>query len=186
MEEIEQRVEAILARVPEWIWDGERLPVPVEDIVDSCYGLHVREVEDLARVDGAPALGEGQSLSGLLLEGPGEIWVDRAEAEQWPTRRRFTISHELGHWELHRSGLGGSAIFCRNGTVEPPDDDPAPERPPLPPTEEEANVFAAALLMPARLVREHYPELKGDFFGLCERFAVSGAAMGRRLHRVIS
>ena len=56
--------------------------------------------------------------------------------------------------------------------------------PPLPPEEEEANAFAAALLMPARLIRRHYR--KGmDFFAFCERFGASGSAMGKRLHRVI-
>jgi len=181
MEEIEQRVEAILARVPEWIWDGERLPVPVEDIVDSCYGLHVREVEDLARVDGAPALGEGQSLSGLLLEGPGEIWVDRAEAEQWPPRRRFTIGHELGHYVLHRGNE--RSLFCRSTTLRPEEESPAPVEK-VPDIEEEASIFAAALLMPARLIRREY-ESDREFGRLCGCFGASGAAMGRRLHAVI-
>ena len=57
-------------------------------------------------------------------------------------------------------------------------------RPPLPPHEEEANAFAAALLMPAALVRERY-EPGGNFWQLCQTFGASGAAMGRRLHAVI-
>ena len=40
MEEIERRAESVLADVPEWIWDGERLPVPVEDIADTCFGIY--------------------------------------------------------------------------------------------------------------------------------------------------
>ena len=51
MKEIEERAERVLAVVPEWIWDGESLPVPVEDIADSVFRLRVREVEDRS---GAP------------------------------------------------------------------------------------------------------------------------------------
>jgi len=181
--EIEARVAELLERVPPYIWDGKSLPVPVEHIVDSCYGLHVCEFDDLAGVPGAPPLIEGQSLSGLLLEREREIWVDRAEAREWPTRRRFTISHELGHWEMHRTGFGGTEIFCRAAVVEPPEE--STERPPLPETEAEANAFAAALLMPPDLMRKHYPAHKGDFQAMCRLFDVSMAAMGRRMHRVI-
>ncbi len=54
----------------------------------------------------------------------------------------------------------------------------------MPITEEEANAFAAALLMPARLIREHYPRLR-DHAEMCQLFGASGAAMGKRLHAVI-
>ena len=181
MEEIERRAEEVLAGVPSWIWDGERLPVPVEDIVDSRYGLLVRDVEDLSTAPGAPDLDPGQSLSGLLLADRGEIWVNADEGRQWPGRRRFTICHELGHWCMHR--LGHDALFCRL----PPSSRPAkasPSRAGRREIEEEAQVFAAAMLMPARLVREHY-RAGMDFHAFCERFGASGAAMGRRLHAVV-
>ena len=45
MEGVAQRAEELLAEVPDWIWDGETLPVPVEDIADSHFGLLVRDVE---------------------------------------------------------------------------------------------------------------------------------------------
>ncbi|MGH9025369.1 MAG: ImmA/IrrE family metallo-endopeptidase, partial [Acidimicrobiia bacterium] len=67
---------------------------------------------------------------------------------------------------------------------EPPERIHMTTRPPLPITEEEANTFAAALLMPARLIREHYPRLR-DHGDMCELFGASGAAMGRRLHAVL-
>jgi hypothetical protein len=189
---IEGLAERLLERVPGYIWDGERLPVPVEDIVDSFTGLLVRDVEDLRAAPGAPALADGQTLSGLLLPASGEIWVDADEARQWPARRRFTIAHELGHWEMHRHG--GHAVYCRSASVTDEAVTPSPVvaaggvpsgRPPLPRTEEEANAFAAALLMPARLIREHYAQPGRDFTSLCATFGASGAAMGRRLHAVI-
>jgi hypothetical protein len=187
---IEQRAERVLADVPDWIWDGDRLPVPVEHIADSCFGLHVRDVEDLTLAPGVPAdLPVGQGLSGLLLPSLGEIWVNAAEARDWPPRRRFTIGHELGHWSLHRAG---GAVWCRSHAVDPADGaDPGPAtRRAYPPEESEANEFAAALLMPAHLVERHYERLRrrdpdGCFKQLCRIFETSGAAMGRRLKRVV-
>ena len=110
----------------------------------------------------------------------GEIWVNAAEARQWPARRRFTIAHELGHWQLHRRSE--HAVYCRPTVV---DSDAVRERPRLPVPEEEANMFAAAVLMPAQLLREQYQDCGRNFADLCERFGASGAAMGRRLHAVI-
>lgn len=181
VDEIERRAEQVLARVPEWVWDGATLPVPVEDIADTCAGLLVRDVEDMSGAPGCPELGAGQSLSGLLLPSVGEIWVNASEARQWPPRRRFTIGHELGHWYLHQRGQ--TALFCRHGQIE--DDVQREQRPPLPAIEEQANHFAAALLMPAAMVRREYARCEGDFTRLCARFSSSGAAMGRRLHRTV-
>ncbi|MGH2822921.1 MAG: ImmA/IrrE family metallo-endopeptidase, partial [Thermoleophilaceae bacterium] len=186
---IEQRAERVLADVPGWIWDGDRLPVPVEHIADSCFGLHVRDVEDLRTAPGVPELPEARGLSGLLLPSLGEIWVNAAEARDWPPRRRFTIGHELGHWCLHRTA---GAVWCRSHTVDPADatDAETSLRRAYPPEESEANEFAAALLMPAHLVRRHYERLRrrdpdGCFQQLCRIFGTSGAAMSRRLRRVV-
>ena len=185
---VEERAQGVLASVPDWIWNGDTLPVPVEHIADSGFGLYVREVDDLSAAPGVPSLGSGQTLSGLLLPGAGEIWVNAAEARDWPARRRFTIGHELGHWCLHRAG---GAVWCRSSTVDPADDaDRAPRRA-YPPEESEANEFAAALLMPAHLVERHYERLRrrdpeGSFAQLCRIFGASGAAMSRRLRSVVA
>lgn len=185
MEEIERRAEAILAALPDYIWDGDRPPIPVEEIADSHFGLHVRDVPPthMPEAPGCPALGDDETLSGLLLPSLGEIWVNADEATQWPPRRRFTIAHELGHHVLHRTGQ--QSLFCRKAMIEPEDEKPATTRPPIPVTEQEANVFAAALLMPARLIAHYYRQTEGDFEQLCLVFKSSGAAMGRRLHTVI-
>ena len=178
----------VLERVPDWIWNGDTLPVPVEHIADSCFGLHVRDVGDLSTAPGVPSLEPGQSLSGLLLPGLGEIWVNAVEARDWPARRRFTIGHELGHWCMHRTS---GAVWCRSNAVDPPEEAPAPAaRRAYPPEESEANEFAAALLMPAHLVQRHYERLRkrdprGCFGQLCTIFGASGAAMSRRLRAVV-
>src|SRR5215210_2632875 len=118
MKDVEERAERVLAAAPGYIWDGETLPVPVEELVDSVYGLLVRDVEDMRAAPGAPTLAQGQSLSGLLLPARGEIWVNAEEARIWPPRRRFTIGHELGHWVMHRDGQ--QALFCRRTAVRLP------------------------------------------------------------------
>jgi hypothetical protein len=181
MEEIERLADEFLSQIPSYVWDGATLPIPIEEIADTHLGLLVRDVEDLGTAPGAPALDAGQSLSGLLLPPMGEIWVNAEEGRQWPARRRFTIAHELGHWRLHRDD-DERAVFCRKGSIEPADTN---ARAPLLPAEDEANVFAAAVLMPARLIREQYVSCERDFVRLCDTFGASGAAMGRRLHAVI-
>jgi hypothetical protein len=184
MEEIERRAEAILADLPDYIWDGDRPPIPIEEIADSYFGLHVRDVPsaEMRAAPGLPLIGADEILSGLLLPALGQIWVNAEEAVQWPPRRRFTIAHELGHHVLHRTGQ--QALFCRMAAIEE-GDAPATTRPPLPVTEQEANAFAAGLLMPAHLIEHYYERTKGDFEQLCLIFGSSGAAMGRRLHAVI-
>ncbi|HWO49624.1 MAG TPA: ImmA/IrrE family metallo-endopeptidase [Solirubrobacterales bacterium] len=180
MEGVTDRAEELLAEVPGWIWDGRSLPVPVEDIADSHCGLLVRDVDDMTAAPGCPRLDGDQTISGLLLPGRGEIWVNAEEAKQWPPRRRFTIGHELGHWALHQDEQ--TALFCRHGSVDPEDKN---DRPPIDPIEEQANWFAASILMPAGLIRAHYERTGGNFAALCAIFKCSGAAMGRRLHQVI-
>jgi hypothetical protein len=183
--ELEEQAELVLGEVPEWVWDGQSLPVPVEEIVGSCQSLLVRDVEDMTVAPGAPPLEQGQSLSGLLLADRREIWVNASEAREWPGRRRFTIGHELGHWCLHRRP-GQVSLFCRHGQVEPTEKaetDPAHLS-----TEDEANVFAAAVTMPAELIRRHYKALRHEpdcFERMCQLFGASQAAMGKRLHAVI-
>jgi IrrE N-terminal-like domain len=182
MRDMEERAEQVLAAAPPYVWDGESLPVPVEDVVDSVYGLLVRDVVDMAAAPGAPPLAPGQSLSGLLLPARGEIWVNAEEARQWPARRRFTIGHELGHWVLHRDTE--RSLFCRSTTVQP-EERGRPDAPPAPDIEDEASTFAAALLMPTDLVRRHYRPDILEFAEMCELFGASQAAMERRLLDVI-
>lgn len=179
--ELEERAEAFLAGVPEWVWDGESLPVPIDDIADTHVGLLIRDVENMSSAPGAPDLAEG-SISGLLLAGRGEIWVNAEEATRWPSRRRFTIGHELGHWQLHREP-GLDALFCRKSMI---DEEPEPTDGLS--IEEQANIFSAAVTMPTHLMRAQYAELKDGpecFQRMCGRFGASGAAMGRRLHTAI-
>ncbi len=159
--------------------------MPVEDIVDSVYGLLVRDVDDMAAAPGAPPASAGH-LSGLLLTGPGEIWVDRAEGVKWPGRRRFTIGHELGHHILHRTG--GQPLFCRSVVIDEapePQVEAAASDSKVPIIETEADIFAASILMPAHLLSTQYERCDGQIERLMKDFKCSQKAITRRVHHVV-
>ena len=72
-------------------------------------------------------------------------------------RDRFTVAHEIGHLKLHYSGQG-EATFYRFGRNR---------------QETEANLFAAALLMPKDRFTQEYAECDGDINCLSKKFDVS-------------
>lgn len=181
----ETAARAELAGVPSWLWDGVSLPVPVETIADSHYGLFVEEAPDLRSRLGL----HGQAhLSGLLLPAERLIMVDAEEAGRAPGRRRFTLTHELGHWVLHCSATSVEPVYCRDVSVQ---EDVAPEGSEpanatvlldYPPPELEANQFAAAVLMPRELLlAQPRPTTVEEEYDLARVFGVSREALRRRL-----
>lgn len=182
---VESEVREIIGSVPEKIWDGKSVPVPIEEIVREVYGLRVlmKSGAEMKEAIGRDPDHPGE-VSGLLLTRIGEIWVNSWEAEQsWGTpRSRFTIGHELGHFVMHQ--VNRPAIWCR---APGEDDGPALEPVARPIPEVEANTFSAALLMPGDLVR---PRLRGETEADVERvrteFQVSRKASLRRLEALAS
>lgn len=172
-EAILRESERSLAEVPAWLWDGTSLPVPIDEIADSHFGLLVREVDDIA---GALSVDTPGHLSGVLIPDAAEIWVDASEARRWPRRRRFTIAHEIGHWVLHRAP--NRTVHCRSVTIRPP----SPAAQALAATdddvEDEANLFGGGLLMPPKLLWREHRRLHGDDRALCDLFGVSESAFG--------
>lgn len=102
-----------------------------------------------------------------------------------PVRRRFTISHEIGHHVLgHKFDSSGVHIDRGNYVIPRKTKNVKYE-----PREVEANEFAACLLMPARLVFETVGELSQPLFDqhvtqLSRIFHVSEQAMTIRLTRL--
>jgi Zn-dependent peptidase ImmA (M78 family) len=126
--------------------------VPVEAIAEDLLGLYVEEVD----LDG---------VSGLLY--PSERLI-RVNANDPPTRRRFTLAHEVGHWVCQVQEGRGAAVMCRAEDIAP-GTDRALER--------EATLFAAELLMPEPAVRAVAEDPAAE-----RRFGVSGDAMSWRFY----
>ncbi|MDQ2761292.1 MAG: ImmA/IrrE family metallo-endopeptidase [Actinomycetota bacterium] len=167
-----------LARVPDWLWDGRTLPVPVETIADSHYRLLVEEVSGLAtRLDPADPI----HVSGLLYPSQRLILIDAEEAARAPGRRRFSIAHELGHWILHCAATHAEAIWCEDSLSASAITDETARLRATRTQEIEANAFAAAVLMPRELfLADPRPDGENEEYRLARRFGVSRDALRRR------
>ena len=144
-------------------------PVPVERIADY-LGLRIR-LADL-----------GQDCSGVLVRN-GERAVIGVNWGHHNNRRRFSIAHEIGHFVLHDGDTyvdKGYRVNFRDlesgsGTKQ---------------EEVAANMFAAALLMPADLVWKAFQDQPFDLTEddgleiLARQFEVSTQAMTYRLMKL--
>lgn len=134
-------------------------PVPVEEILE----LHLRLSFGFANL--RRDLGVPDVLGALWVE-DREVRVDEQldpDVHQGVEGRyRFTLAHEIGHWQLHRDALsktqqadlpGGMrerpSVVCRSSEAKAP-------------IEWQADRFAADLLMPERMVREQWTRAKGN------------------------
>lgn len=131
----EARIEAAAAR----LWQGFGLApgFDVEQLLDEL---------DLGLVWEAVADDDGGRILGQLLPEERAVVLNQRHLslleENGGRLRRFTVGHEIGHWELHagaiRSGtlplLDGRRTWCRDGSRQP--------------AERQAEMFSAALLMP--------------------------------------
>lgn len=136
-------------------------PVPVELIAN----------QNNIQISRAP----NKDFSGLLIrkEDKSLIGVNNNES---PKRQRFTIAHELGHYFLHPN---------KNAFVDYRDNQKNIKRGIK---EIQANIFAAALLMPKTFLEKDYKEIskKGlfeedDLKFLADKYQVSEDAMKIRL-----
>jgi len=144
------------------------LPIPIDDIAKK-RGLKIMSY-DL-----------GENVSGVLVinEGVGTIGYNPTEAK---VRQRFTIAHELGHYELHRDEK--SLFIDKNFIVEFRNQRSSTGEIKK---EQEANAFAAAILMPERLllkvIKNHNYDLNEEdtMKELARRFNVSISAITFRI-----
>lgn len=150
-----------------------------------------------------------EPLAGYIYMGRsvGYIFVEKSDLL---VRRRFSVAHELGHYVLHFLPLAEQYEYEEDECIEITEalslsnkDEDAEEAPKgrvytqqaklealLPPyeqMEQEANQFAAEILMPEeivrRLVKKYAEDCRGDdlIWRLATEMLVSGAAMKRRL-----
>lgn len=147
---------------------AHRIPVPVELVAEG-LGLICKSAD----LD--------NDVSGLLVyeAGNGKIAYNRSHPV---VRQRFTIAHEIGHFILHAEKKRTSRLFVdkwiafrKEGQVTG-----AQER-----EEIEANAFAAALLMPADLLKQEIEKIGAEdddcVNQLARSFGVSTMAMSFRL-----
>lgn len=148
----------------------DELPIPINDLAFQ-RGLAVRPY-DL-----------GDNVSGVLVinDGTGFIGYNPNESK---VRQRFTIAHELGHYELHNKD-NESALFVDNQfKVEFRNQNSSTGEMIY---EREANAFAASILMPEKIlvkeIKNHHFELSDDdnLQELAKLFNVSVSAMTFRL-----
>ena len=142
-DEIERRARGLLTRYAAFIGRPAAPPVPVEELI-AFRELHL-EFADLEELTGM------DDLLGATWVEEQRIIINRDLPDQSPGRTAFTMAHELGHWELHRhlvkkahrSGEAGPGFFTRDCDAGAP-------------IERQADMFAAALLMPEEHVRAAY------------------------------
>jgi Zn-dependent peptidase ImmA (M78 family) len=118
------------------VLEKTNLSTPVDVyLIAQMYDVSIQEREMEDAISGMLAITDGRAI----------IVVNKDHA---PRRQRFTIAHELGHFFLHRNStnvfIDVSPIYFRNRLSS--------EGTNL--REQEANRFAAELLMPAHLLRE--------------------------------
>ena len=140
-------------------------PIPVEQLLEFHLGLSL-DFDDLHGRLGIPLTGDEPDVLGALWVDSREVFVDQSldpEDRPWlEGRYRYTLGHEVGHWQLHRDQLGVSAgqgslfsreseptIVCRKSQAK--------ER-----IEWQADYFASVLLMPRALVMAAWRDRFGD------------------------
>ncbi|MDY4678246.1 ImmA/IrrE family metallo-endopeptidase [Bifidobacterium tsurumiense] len=115
------------------------------------------------------------NIDGLLVKDkqgePFKAVTDMFASEH---RQRFTIAHEIGHWVHKYQNIPDDKVL---GRVESRDDTSSKG---IDPEEIWANRFAAALLMPAAIVRRHWGEGRTRE-ELAEMFGVSRRSMDVRI-----
>jgi Zn-dependent peptidase ImmA (M78 family) len=143
-----------------------KAPVPVDRIARH-LNIEVRYSPTREDVSGALVVKDGAAF----------IAVNDAHHEN---RQRFTIAHEIGHFQLHNAGEQvhfdeDFRVYGRNKNSSLATD----------PQEIEANRFAAELLMPQKFLFDDFSGIKGDqeevVARLAKRYKVSPQAMEYRL-----
>lgn len=123
------------------------------------------DVEGLAASIGVQVeyLPLAEDISGFLRRRDGE-WLIGVNSLHHRNRQRFTLAHELGHYFLHRDigGFEDRALFRREMHLDR--------------RENEANGFAAKLLMPETEFRTFVVSQDASIDLLAHHFGVSSAA----------
>lgn len=143
--------------------DPIRLLDPENALGALGYSFELDDTLGVSLVNGA-----NLEVAGILEAQSGRVRVSKQMA---PEVRLFTAAHELGHVLLHPHLREAHRDRPLDGSEIPRD-----------PTEREANRFAAAFLMPAKLVRAKFSQIFGSApFQLSE--ATAYALLSKDMHQ---
>lgn len=136
-------------------------PIPITDIAEN-HGLKVVQV-DFGK--------HSPEVAGMIDKKTNAIYVNKYDNER---RKAFTIAHELGHYLMHQDELEKNpemAILFRMPFGKP---DPNP-------LEQEANAFAARVLVPPFLLKQYLQKGINEPAILSEVFGVSAEVINYRI-----
>ena len=149
-------------------WNALDLTPPADvDLVARKLGIDVHRQEFVPEIDG------------LYLRIPGcpPVIAVNSSYVKPVGRQRFTAAHEIGHHLLSHGRTTSDRVFFLDKAGMSKST-----------TERACDRFAALLLLPEDLVREHFASLSGNPENrvaiLAERFGVSTAAVRRRLREL--
>lgn len=156
-------------------------PVPVEEILECDLEVDFG-LEDLV------GAGLGEDVLGAMWAAEQRVRIDSSlDPTEFPEkegRYRFTVAHEVGHWQLHRDlflariaqdslfGASEPSVICRAGL---------PNKPPI---EWQADAFAAHILMPRHMVVRAWEKLRGTSNPIFIEENVSLASTGQQRFRL--
>lgn len=123
--------------------DIDDFPINVEDITER---LNITVIQQPF---------ENNAISGLLYR-DGQNVVIGVNSSHPPTRKRFTVAHEIGHYIMHEGNklhVDNDVNFRVNFRLTDNENSHDIQ-------EIEANAFAAALLMPEDLIKKAISELE--------------------------
>lgn len=165
--EIEHKAESLLTEC-----GAMRAPVPLDTVI---HHLELTaQARPLAETSGVLVVENGRGMIGYNLN-------------HSRVRQRFTIAHEIGHFVMHASDNQQQRLFVDRSTMFKRDENSSTGDDLQ---EIQANQFAAALLMPEKLIREEIASSRldlddeEDVSDLAKRFNVSAAAMTFRLENL--
>ena len=191
----QQAIEAIARRVLKEYDRDLLLPsahaVPIFEIAEKLFKLEIeyQYIRNNGRILGEtgfrdamlPLYNEDEKEYELVFVPAGTVILDATLlGENREGRLRYTLAHEVGHWVLHQSVYSGMDLStAAMSAMKSSEDDPALER--------QADMLAAALLMPLGAVKAAFYNLRPRYGGdtliaeLSRRFQVSRQAMAIRL-----
>jgi Zn-dependent peptidase ImmA (M78 family) len=166
----------MIRRIVEELLDKHQIKEPPIDVEKICESIGL----SVARKD-------VESISGFIVQNNGKAVIG-VNSSNVPARQRFTIAHELGHYLLHPPGTDDVHVdsefevrfrdeLSSQGTDK---------------SEQEANFFAAELLMPQEFIEADLRnvgkiDLDGEFLiqgflnNLAQKYDVSSQALLIRL-----